>query len=159
MKFTETPEIVTWPEMHYIYIEKAGPFQETAQACWQELHKVMSVIAEHNKITGSMALYWYEPNNMIYRAGMSVSAPPTKLPPGVQYTQFKSDGKYAKFTLTGPYSEIPAACGRAFDIMVAKKLEFRKDFGIENYVNDPRTTPEDQLITEILVPTKAEKVS
>jgi len=29
----------------------------------------------------------------------------------------------------------------------------REDFFVENYVNDPRTTPEDQLITEILAPT------
>jgi len=26
-------------------------------------------------------------------------------------------------------------------------------FALENYVNDPRTTPEEQLITEILAPT------
>jgi hypothetical protein len=28
----------------------------------------------------------------------------------------------------------------------------RKDFNIENYVTDPRMTPEDELITEILFP-------
>lgn len=30
MKLTEQPEIVTWPETHYVFIEKAGPFQTTA---------------------------------------------------------------------------------------------------------------------------------
>ena len=34
-----------------------------------------------------------------------------------------------------------------------KKLPLRDDYFIENYVNDPRTTPEAELITEILVPT------
>jgi effector-binding domain-containing protein len=28
----------------------------------------------------------------------------------------------------------------------------RDDFAIENYMNDPRVTPEDQLITHILIP-------
>jgi effector-binding domain-containing protein len=30
----------------------------------------------------------------------------------------------------------------------------RDDFAIENYMNDPRATPEDQLITHILIPTE-----
>jgi hypothetical protein len=55
--------------------------------------------------------------------------------------------------LTGPYSLLPEACGRVFDIVSEKKIQLRDDYGIENYANDPRTTPEDQLITEILVPT------
>jgi hypothetical protein len=29
----------------------------------------------------------------------------------------------------------------------------RPGFAIENYVNDPQTTPEGELITEILIPT------
>jgi effector-binding domain-containing protein len=28
----------------------------------------------------------------------------------------------------------------------------RGDFCIENYVNDPRTTPEEKLLTQILIP-------
>jgi hypothetical protein len=42
-----------------------------------------------------------------------------------------------------------AAC-RIFQVISDGKLPLRDDFNIENYVNDPRTTPEDQLITEIL---------
>ena len=45
---------------------------------------------------------------------------------------------------------LPEACGRVFLIVAEKKIPQRDDFCIENYVNDPRTTPEDQLITEIL---------
>jgi len=33
------------------------------------------------------------------------------------------------------------------------KLPLRDDYFLENYVNDPRTTPEEQLISQILVPT------
>jgi len=38
-------------------------------------------------------------------------------------------------------------------MVTEQKIQVRDDFNIENYVNDPKTTPEDQLITEILVPT------
>jgi effector-binding domain-containing protein len=55
--------------------------------------------------------------------------------------------------LTGPYSDLGPASGRVQEIISEKKLPLRDDYFIENYVNDPRTTPEDQLITQILVPT------
>jgi effector-binding domain-containing protein len=54
--------------------------------------------------------------------------------------------------LTGPYSQLPEASRRAFELAKEHKLSLREDFNIENYVNDPRTTPEDQLVTEILFP-------
>jgi effector-binding domain-containing protein len=36
---------------------------------------------------------------------------------------------------------------------VETNIALRDDFAIEHYVNDPRITPEDELVTEILVPT------
>jgi hypothetical protein len=34
-----------------------------------------------------------------------------------------------------------------------QQIPVRDDFYLENYVNDPKTTPEAQLVTEILIPT------
>jgi DNA gyrase inhibitor GyrI len=150
MKLTEVPEIVTWPEAHYAFIEKIGPFQETAPQAWQAMHTLAPRIGEQNKITGYMSLYKVEPK--IYRAGVSLDAAPNNLPEGVEYTKFKG-GKYSRFVLTGAYSNLPEACGRVFQIVADTKMQMRDDFCIENYVNAPRTTPEDQLITEILIPT------
>jgi DNA gyrase inhibitor GyrI len=149
MKLTEEPKIINWPETHYAFIEKIGPFQETAPQAWQSIHQLIPRIEEHNKITGYMSLYKVEPK--IYRAGVSLDAATSNLPEGVQYTEFKG-GKYARFVLTGAYSNLPEACARVFEIVADTKMQMRDDFCIENYVNDPRTTPEDQLITEILIP-------
>ena len=77
---------------------------------------------------------------------------PQQVPEGLAYEKFKG-GKYMKFVLTGPYSDLPQASGRVFEIVSGKKIQLRDDYCIENYANDPRTTPEDKLITEILVPT------
>ena len=35
MNLTEVPETVTWPETHYVFVEKIGPFQTNAPQAWQ----------------------------------------------------------------------------------------------------------------------------
>jgi DNA gyrase inhibitor GyrI len=150
MKLTQVPEAVTWPKTHYVFIEGIGPFQNTAPQAWQKLHQFAPRISEHNKIMGYMSLYKVGPK--AYRAGVSLDAAPKHLPEGVAYEEFKG-GKYSRFVLTGPYSDLPEACGRVFQIVAETKLPVRDDYCIENYANDPKTTPEQQLITEILIPT------
>jgi len=150
MNLIEEPEIVNWPETHYVFIEKIGPFMNTAPQAWQEIHRNVAAIAAKNQITGYFSLY--KMGAKVYRAGVSLAAPPVELPQGIQYESF-AGGKYSRFVLTGPYSQLPEASGRVWQLADEKKIEQRDDFAIENYVNDPRTTPEEQLITEILVPT------
>jgi effector-binding domain-containing protein len=149
MNLTTTPETVYRPETHYIFIEKVGPFQINAPQAWQKLHQLLPAISEHNQITGYFALYKME--SQIYRAGVSVAAKPEHLLAGVAYEELPG-GKYARLTLIGSYLNLGAATGRAFEIMEEGKVPLRDDYNVENYVNDPRSTPEDQLITEIMFP-------
>ena len=150
MNLTEEPKIVAWPTTHYVFVEKVGPFQTNAPAAWQNLHTHVAQIAEHNQITGYMSLYKMGPQ--VYRAGVALAAPPKDLPEGLGYTEF-SGGKFSRFVLTGPYTNLGKATGRVVEIVSETRLPVRDDYFIENYVNDPRTTPEEQLVTEILVPT------
>jgi effector-binding domain-containing protein len=150
MKLTQEPEIVSWPETHYVFIEKIGPFQNAAPEAWKELHPAVPGISEHNKITGYMSLYKVGPK--VYRAGLSLAAEPKNLPKNLAYEKFRG-GKYSRFVLTGSYAQLPEASGRVFEIVAEKKIQMRDDYCIENYANDPRTTPEEQLTTEILIPT------
>ena len=90
---------------------------------------------------------------MIYRAGAQVDKVPQKLPAGFKHIKFEG-GKYARFVLKGSYSQIPEACGKVFAIVKQMNMKVRDGFYIENYVNDPKTTPEADLITEILIPTE-----
>lgn len=149
MNLTPEPDMVTWPDIHYVFVEKIGPFQDTAPQAWQNVHQLTPAISEHNKITGYTSLYKVEPK--IYRAGVSLTEEPKNLPDGLKYEKFKG-GKYSRFVLTGAYSNLPRASGRVFEIVSEKKIQMRDDYCIENYVNDPRTTPEAQLVTEILIP-------
>jgi DNA gyrase inhibitor GyrI len=127
-----------------------GPFQSNAPQAWQALHAVVGGITKHNTITGYMSLYKRGPQ--IYRAGVSLSAGPEDLPEGVEYAVFEG-GKYSRFVLRGSYSQLPGASGRVFEVVSETKLPVRDDYCIENYVNDPRQTPEAELVTEILIPT------
>jgi len=150
MNLTEEPTIVNWPETHYVFIEKTGPFPEIAPAAWGSAHATTAALLEHNQITGYMSLYRMDPN--IYRAGFALAAPPKNLPAELRYEKFPG-GKYSRFVLTGPYSQLGPATGRVWQIVGEKKIPQRDDFAIENYVNDPRVTQASDLITEILVPT------
>ena len=151
LKLTQEPEIVTWPETHYVFVEKVGPFQNTAPQAWQEVPPLVPAISQHNKITGFMSLYKVGPK--IYRAGVSVADEAKNLPASVRSEKFKG-GKYSKFVYTGSYANLGEVSGRVFEIVAEKKIQMRDDYCIENYVNDPKTTPEDQLVTEILIPTR-----
>lgn len=150
LQLTEEPEVVNWPETHYVFIEKTGPFMQTAPQAWQEVHKLIPAIAERNTVTGYMSLYKMGPQ--VYRAGVSVAAPPVDLPSGAAYEKF-AGGKYSRFVLTGPYSNLGAATERTVQLVAEKQILLRDDYNIEHYVNDPRVTPEDELTTEILFPT------
>jgi effector-binding domain-containing protein len=149
MRLTENPDTVIWPQTHYIFVEKRGPFPKNAPAAWQEFHQLRPQLQADNVITGFLSLYKMKPQ--VYRAGVSVAAKPARLPGNLSYEQFPR-GKYARFVLTGPYSDLPEATRRVFEIIAEKALTLRDDYHIENYVNDPTNTPEEKLITEILFP-------
>jgi predicted transcriptional regulator YdeE len=148
---TEKPDSYTWPESHYIFIEKTGPFQTTAPAAWQEFHQQVGTLVAECGFVSMTSLYKVEPK-MIYRAGAMVKSAPKNLPSGFGYEKFPG-GKYARFTYTGPYSNLPAVSGKVFDLTRKIGLPMRNGFFIENYPNDPKMTPEEQLITEIMIPT------
>ena len=88
---------------------------------------------------------------MIYQAGVSLAHEPDNLPTGLQQKTIKS-GQYARFLLTGPYSQIWMAFDRSFKTLSEKNVQLRQEFCIEKYLNDPCTTPENQLQTELLIP-------
>ena len=67
MNLTEEPEIVDFAPMHYVFVEKTGPFMKIAPEAWQTLHSLSPLLKEHNQITSGVSLYRMDPNT--YRAG------------------------------------------------------------------------------------------
>lgn len=149
IRLTVEPDTVQWPETHYVFVEKIGPFQVNAPEAWNALRPLTPGIAEHNTITGYLSLYKMDEQR--YRAGVSVADEPRQLPGGVRYKKF-AGGAFYRFVLRGPYAQLGEATGRTVALVREKKLPLRDDYNIEHYVNDPRVTPEDELVTEILFP-------
>ena len=149
LQLTTTPETVEWPETHYVFIEKVGHIPTIAPQAWNAMHPLVPAIEKNNPVTGYMSLYDMEKG--IYRAGVSIGAEPKQLPAGVEYEKI-AGGRYAKFVLTGPFAELGPATGRACALVREQRLPVRSGYNIENYVDDPRVTPEDQMRTEILFP-------
>jgi predicted transcriptional regulator YdeE len=150
INLTHEPETVDFPATHYVFIERIGNIPANAPQAWHAVEKLASALMPHNQITGAAA--FYKPTQGIYRAGFMLAAPPTNLPVELTYEKMNG-GKYARFTLTGPFDQLPEANSRAFGIVAEKKIPLRDDFNIEHYLTDPRTTPADQNVTALLFPT------
>ena len=88
---------------------------------------------------------------MIYEAGVSYGKKPDSMPAGLEY-KILLGGKYARFLLTGSYSQIAPAFDKIFKTIAENKTVLREDYCIENYLNDPKITPEAELLTELLLP-------
>jgi DNA gyrase inhibitor GyrI len=142
--------IVDFPPAHYVFVERIGNIPANAPQAWHTVEKFAAALSQHNQITGAAA--FYKPAKGIYRAGFLLAAAPVDLPQGLSYERMNG-GKYARFTLSGPFDQLPEANTRAFAIVAEKKIALRDDFNIEHYLTDPRTTPAEQNITAILFPT------
>lgn len=155
MSLTTNFETVTRPLTHYVFLEKRGPFPEVAPPLWNELQPMIPQLPQGTvrEFLGVSGIDKSLPGEeaMIYQAGVSLADEPGKLPSGLRHRAIPQ-GNYAKFVLTGPYTDIWMAFDRVFKTLAEKKVELRPEFCIENYVNDPRTTPEEALKTEILIP-------
>lgn len=154
MKLITTPDLTQFSETHYVFIEKIGPFQETAMAAWQELHKHLDTLGAKHEISALFSQYKVQPQ-MIYRAGVALDKKPDTLPEGFKYENFKG-GLYKRYTLIGGYQNLPEACGVVFAQIEREKVAVRDDWFLENYINNPKVRKEDELVTEILIPTTSE---
>ncbi|HTW78664.1 MAG TPA: GyrI-like domain-containing protein [Terracidiphilus sp.] len=149
ISLTTEPEVVIRPAMHYVFLEKTGYIPSIAQGTWQAVEKFAAQIGQSGQIVGACALYKCGPD--IYRAGYILAARPASVPDGLSYEEVPG-GNYVKFVLQGPYSQLAEATSRAFQLVAEKQVPLRDGFNIESYVTDPRTTPQEQSITEILFP-------
>ena len=151
VNMTTAPEFVKRPAMHYVFIERTGNIPTIAAGTWHDAEKFAPKVAAAGQIAGACALYKCGPD--IYRAGYVLAARPASVPEGLSYEEIPG-GKYVRFVLTGPYSQLPEATSKAFGIASEKGIVLGDGFNIENYVTDPRTTPQEQSVTEILFPVK-----
>jgi AraC family transcriptional regulator len=153
-------EAVSRPVTHYVFLETHGPFAEVAPPLWNNLMPLLGKL-DRQQVREFLGMSGIDKSKsgedtMIYQAGVALAQVPGKLPDGLRHRAIKA-GKYARFLLIGPYSQIWMAFDKIFKHLAERRVRLRPEFCIENYLNDPRVTPEDQLRTELLVPIEYER--
>lgn len=156
INLTTEPEMVELQSQVFLYLEAIGPFMKTAPQCWQDFWQFIGSAATTLPIVHMAGLSRIDESKtgdaqFIYQAGAFLKTEPNVIPKHLQVRNTKP-GKYAKFVLTGSYNQLPEAYPKAFEILATKNIPLRNDFCIEIYVNNPQTTAEAELKTEILIP-------
>lgn len=156
INFTTTFEVVELPDRPFLYVEKKGPFMQTAPVAWQEFWAACGPYIQQLPVDQMAGLSYINPNKtddtrFVYEAGFFLKELPKNIPGHVLLRDFKS-GKYAKFLLTGAYDQLSKAYPLAFEILNNNGTKLRDDFCAEIYLNTPQDTPTAELKTEILIP-------
>jgi AraC-like DNA-binding protein/DNA gyrase inhibitor GyrI len=156
MNLSMKPEFITRPNMHLLYVEKSGIFKEVAMPTWFELIPLVDKKIDKEKITEYIGMSIMDANTqdeatMFYDAGVAVTEKPSVIPKGLNYKQVRG-GKYAKFILIGATSGVWAAFDNIYKILADNKIQLRDGACIENYLSNPEIVPENELVTELLVP-------
>ncbi|MDG0816690.1 AraC family transcriptional regulator [Bdellovibrio svalbardensis] len=156
MNLNLKPDFLTRPACHFISVRHSGPFVEVAMPAWNELFPLLGDKFVRPQVQEYLGLSIMDPtskdeSSMTYDAGVVLDKEPQTLPNSLHYQKIPS-GRYARFILTGPYHHVWPAFEKIFQTLGESKIKLRAGACIENYVNDPNVTPEQDLITELLIP-------
>lgn len=127
--------------------------QEVSASMGKTFHSVMDFMIGNGIASGDKALsvyYTYDPNEMTYRAGFTVSAEDAAKAAGDVKAASTPAGEVLSFTHIGPYSGLRDSYG--------EMMKYVEDNGLkigaptwEVYVDDPAKVPESKLRTEVFV--------
>jgi effector-binding domain-containing protein len=88
-----------------------------------------------------------------FQAAVPLAAPPPNPPQGDLAVGKSPSGKALRFVHRGSYDSMDTTYEAITSHLDEKRLE-AKDLFIEEYATDPVSTPEDQLVINVIVPIK-----
>jgi effector-binding domain-containing protein len=149
-------EPVTMTEKTIIYLEGSGQWDsafETIVAAFKTVQGVMDKLGV--KPDGApMTIYTAtDDTGFQFQAAVPVAQAPASPPQGNVKVGKSPAGAALKFVHRGSYDEMDTTYEAIAHHLDDKKLE-AKDLFVEQYMKDPVTTPEDDLVIEIYVPLK-----
>lgn len=153
-----TVRIETTEPMHLAALHHRGAYVQIAETCGQLLARVTAAGFWPQIAGPCVCVYHDDPsvtpvNDLRSEAGLRI-APGTVLPDGLHATTIPG-GRVARLTVTGPYTQLPAAWAWLYGPWLAESGEEPADLpGYEVYPNGPQDTPPEGLITYICLPLK-----
>lgn len=150
-------EIRDLPERALLALEHRGAYQEVGRS-FQSLFAIIGARGLFGKIGHGVMVCFDDVSSTPVEDLRSYAAvtltEPLDAPDGLERYDIPA-GRAAVLTYTGPYSGLPEAWNAIYcDWLSASDEEMADRPPYEVYLNDPTTTPPDQLVTEIVIPLK-----
>jgi AraC family transcriptional regulator len=148
------PEVITRNEtVIYGYQSEDTSFKDAAQVAWQQFLEIIPTLKEDLSQSEFLGVGEMAGTQCSYKAAITLpkneDAKIDKLA-----REVIPASKYAKFLLKGSYEGIWFAFDKAFKYINEGNYEIGEAPALEVYLNDPSITPEEELLTEILIPIK-----
>jgi effector-binding domain-containing protein len=150
-------EQVTMPEMTTVYLSGSGQWDnayETIVAAFKTVNGALAKLGV--KPAGAPMTIYTETNDtgFKFQAAVPVKEAP-KLPEGEIKVGKSPSGPALKFVHRGSYDAMDTTYEAITDHLEERKLEAKELF-VEQYMKDPVTTPDDELVIDIYVPLKGD---
>jgi len=150
-------EEVTLVEKTIVYIAGSGMWDSAFETITNSFKTVNGAMAKLGlKANGApMTIYTAtDDTGFQFQAAVPVAQAPATMPAGSEIVVGKSPaGKALKFVHRGSYDAMDTTYEAITNYLDEKQLE-AKDLFVEQYMKDPVTTPEDDLVIEVYVPLK-----
>jgi effector-binding domain-containing protein len=139
----------------YLYVEGRAKMDPTAisEAMGDAFDTVMDFMDRHGIAAGGPPLsvyHGYSETEIGFRAGMIVSEQDLRAATGDVLADRTPGGEVLHFTHTGPYATLREDYGHMMEYVASRGLTLGAPTW-EVYVDDPETTPEHRLRTEVYV--------
>ena len=148
-------DIIEIAPMRLHTVLHVGPVSEIPQA-WGRLDAWLSSRGLRDHVELAVGLCERAPNeagDIVYRAGVVLRGEDAASD-GIEIVEAPG-GRYARHRLVGPYSGIAGAFQKLYrEWLPASGYEPDDRPALEIYRNDPRVTPEPELVTALLAPVR-----
>lgn len=149
---------INLPEKTIVYLQGTGTWDSAYDTMVEAFRTVHEYIDRRGlKPDGDAMMIYTDANDtgFDYRAAVPVMGPFDNPPKGDISVGLSPAGKAYKFVHRGPYDGMDNLYEAITYFFDEKSLQ-TGDVYIERYVTDPRTTPEDELVIEVIFPVRAE---
>jgi AraC family transcriptional regulator len=148
-------ELVDLPPLQVAMIEQRGDYRLTSKA-FERLMTFAATTGQLKPDTRTIGIYHDDPESvptLELRSAACVSVAADWVPVGEIVEGFVEGGRYARIVHTGPYNELGAAYDWLYQTWLpASDEELRNLPCVEEYLNDPRQVPAQELVTAIMMP-------
>jgi effector-binding domain-containing protein len=150
---------ITLPEKTIVYLQGTGTWDtayETLVEAFKTIHEYIDRRGLKPDGDAMMIYTGADDTGFDFRAAVPVMGPFDNPPQGDIAVGTSPTGKAYKFIHRGAYDGMENLYEAITNFFDEKSLE-PGDLFIERYVTDPRTTPEDELVIEVIFPVRSEE--